>query len=363
MKKIEKQTHNTKKRLQKFSKENHDDNTLPDSLRKKRERSSLSFKNETKTFRKNDDKIKQETEHGRVIYSEGRAWFVQPENPHHAVVRCYAAGTIRSQHSDSSLIAVGDRVGYTQDADSPESAKIVFVDQRHTKLSRRGIGKSSSEQIIVSNTEQLLIVMSAAEPFYNRRLIDRYIIAAEKGELTPIICINKTELMPEKFIKDDLKVYKTLGIKIHLVSAKNNKGLRALELSLRGKITVFSGPSGVGKSTIANALLGEDHQEVGEISERTWKGRHITTGARMFALPKGGFIADTPGLRELGLWDVSRQETQYYFHEFDEYFPYCKYSLCMHRAEPECAVIAALERGAIDPERYQSYCNILDSIE
>lgn len=99
--------------------------------------------------------------------------------------------------------------------------------------------------------------MSAAEPFYNRRLIDRYIIAAEKGELTPIICINKTELMPEKFIKDDLKVYKTLGIKIHLVSAKNNKGLLAFERSLRGKISVFSGPSGVGKSTIANALLGK----------------------------------------------------------------------------------------------------------
>ncbi len=362
MKKIEKQTHNTKKRLQKFSEEIHDDTSMPATVRKRRERSVLSFKNETKTFRKTDDKIISETEHGRVIYSEGSAWYVQPESIGAPVVRCLVAGTVRSQNSDSSLLAVGDRVGFLRSLDAPDTAKIVFVDERHTKLSRRGVGKSASEQIIVSNTEQLLIVMSAAEPFYNRRLIDRYLIAAEKGELEPIICINKIELMPEKFVKDDLKIYRTLGIKVHLVSANNAKGLRSLELSLRGKITVFSGPSGVGKSTIANALLGEDHQEVGEISERTWKGRHITTGARMFALPKGGFITDTPGLRELGLWDISRQEAQFYFHEFDEHFPYCKYSLCMHKNEPGCAVIAALERGEIDPERYQSYCNILDSI-
>ncbi|MBK9247559.1 MAG: ribosome small subunit-dependent GTPase A [Ignavibacteria bacterium] len=363
MKKIEKQTHNTKKRLEMFSSENEDDNMLPDSLRKKRERSSLSYKNETKTFRKNEYKIKETTVHGRVIYSKGKSWFVQSEISSNTVVRCTVAGTVRSQNSDSTLIAVGDRVGYVCNTDGKETAKIVFVDERKTKLSRRGIGKSSSEQVIVSNTEQLLIVMSAAEPFYNRRLIDRYLIAAEKGELTPIICINKTELMTERFVKDDMKVYQSLGVKVHLVSAKNKKGLRALELSLHGKITVFSGPSGVGKSTIANSLLGVDHQEVGEISERTWKGRHITTGARMFALPKGGFIADTPGLRELGLWDVSRQETQYYFHEFDDYFPDCKYSLCLHRNEPECAVIAALKRGEIDAERYQSYCNIIDSIE
>lgn len=363
MKKIEKQTHNTKKRLQKFSEENHDETIIPDSLKKKRDRSILSFKNETKTFRKADDKILVEAEYGRVVYSEGGAWYVQPENVKSPVVRCQAAGTVRSQNADSSLIAVGDRVGFVRNSDAPEQAKIVFVDARITKLSRRGVGKSASEQIIVSNTEQLLIVMAAAEPFYNRRLIDRYLIAAEKGSLTPIICINKIELMPIKFVKADMQIYEKLGVEVHRVSVRAKKGLQALERTLRGKITVFSGPSGVGKSTIANALLGEEHQEVGEISERTWKGRHITTGARMFALPKGGFIADTPGLRELGIWDITKQEAQFYFHEFDEYFPYCKYSLCLHTDEPDCAVVAALGRGDIDAERYQSYCNIIGSID
>ncbi len=341
-----------------------DESMWMDDLRRQHENKSvLSFKSETKTFRKEHKNVGKAVEYGRVIASEVRQWIVQPNDTTTGEIVCHAGGTVHSLHEDSSLLAVGDEVGFERDTKNNHKATIVSVGKRHTKLSRRGIGKNSTEQVIVSNAEQLLIVMAAAEPFYNRRLIDRYIIAAEKGELTPIICINKIELMPEKMLKDDMAIYKKLGIKTIFVSAETSKGISTLERALRGKITVFSGPSGVGKSTLANLLLGEDMQEVGEVSQRTWKGKHITTSAIMYPLPKGGFIADTPGLREFGLWDVSREEAQFYFHEFDEYFPACKYKWCSHTHEPDCAVVAALNRGEINPERYQSYVNIIESIE
>jgi ribosome biogenesis GTPase len=341
-----------------------DETTWMDNVQRHHEnRTSLSFKDETKTFRKKIKKTDTSTEYGRVIASEVRQWIVQPDEITSDEVICLAGGTIQSLHSDSSLLAVGDAVGFVRDEANLHKGMIVSVGERNTKLSRRGIGKSSTEQVIVSNAEQLLIVMAAAEPFYNCRLIDRYIIAAEKGELTPIICINKIELMPEKIIRKDLAIYKNLGIKTIAVSAETGKGIQILERALRGKITVFSGPSGVGKSTLANLLLGEEIQEVGEVSRRTWKGRHITTSAIMYPLPKGGFIADTPGLREFGLWDISREEAQFYFHEFDEYFPQCRFKYCSHTHEPECAVLAAVQSGAINSERYQSYVNILESID
>lgn len=341
-----------------------DETMWMDEVRRHHEnKSALSFKSETKTLRK-ENKIKHiTTEHGRVIASEVRQWIVQPDGTTSGEIVCLAGGTVQSLHEDASLIAVGDEVGFIRDEKHPRKGMIVSVGKRHTKLSRRSVGKNASEQVLVSNAEQLLIVMAAAEPFYNRRLIDRYIIAAEKGNLTPIICINKIELMPEKMLREDMAIYKTLGIKTIFVSAETGKGIPTLERALRGKITVFSGPSGVGKSTIANLLLGEEMQETGEVSQRTWKGRHITTSAIMYPLTKGGFIADTPGLREFGLWDVNKDEAQFFFHEFDPYFPLCKYKWCSHTHEPGCAVIEALNKGEINPERYQSYVNILESKE
>jgi ribosome biogenesis GTPase len=206
--------------------------------------------------------------------------------------------------------------------------------------------------------------MSAADPFYNKRLLDRYLIAAELGKLAPSICINKIELMDKGLIAEDLAVYsETLKIPLFFTSVSEGIGIEELALGLKDHSTVLSGPSGVGKSSLINAISGEELQRTGEVSERTWKGKHITSSARMFALPGGGFLADTPGLRELGLWDIHPDDTAFYFHDFDAFYPRCKFTSCTHRHEPDCAVKKAVEENEIDPERYVSYLQIVESLE
>jgi ribosome biogenesis GTPase len=172
---------------------------------------------------------------------------------------------------------------------------IVRREARRTKLARyrRREGK---EQVVVSNVDQLAILLAAAEPRYDRFLIDRYLIAAEKGELAPLLCINKIDLGDAEQIRADLRFYaEVLGIPVLLLSAQTGEGLEEFRSLLAGKATVLSGPSGVGKSTLTNLLVGEEVQRIGEISLKLGQGRHVTTMARMFRLPQGGYIVDTPG--------------------------------------------------------------------
>lgn len=324
-------------------------------------RQTETKREETKTLRKEGiyDNMAC-AEKGRVIGVAGRSWIVLPDK-YNEPITCVAAGTMQSPNADSSLIAVGDSAYFTRN--TAGECSIIAIDERVAKLARRGVGKAKREQIIIANAEQLIIVMAAAEPFYNRRLIDRYLIAAEKGQLDPIICINKIELMPMDIVREDLKVYEKLKIPTLYVSASTNIGIEELHKKLCGKISVFSGPSGVGKSSLTNKLLGREVQRVDSLNEKFGKGKHVTTAAEMFALPNGGFIADTPGLREFAIWDMSREEIPFYFHDFDRYFRKCKFNSCLHLHEPGCAVQRAVAAGRIDYGRYQSYVNISASLD
>lgn len=323
-----------------------------------------SKKEETRTMIKLGEAPKEMDLHfGRVMAVGGRTWYVQSDEE---VIECLPAGTVYALHEDTSLLAVGDMVGFERIDDGTGIVKgsIIQVEKRFSHLSRKGIGKYAGEQVIISNVDGILIVMSAADPFYNKRLLDRYLIAAELGKLTPSICINKIELMDKDLIAEDLAVYSdTLNIPIYLTSVAEGIGIEELAAGLNNHSTVLSGPSGVGKSSLINAISGEELQRTGEVSERTWKGKHITSSARMFALPGGGFLADTPGLRELGLWDIHPDDTAFYFHDFDSFFPKCKFTSCTHRHEPDCAVKKAVEEELIDPERYVSYLQIVESLE
>jgi ribosome biogenesis GTPase / thiamine phosphate phosphatase len=308
---------------------------------------------------------------GQVIDSTGRSWIVECRDTitnETTLYDCLVGRSITSENPSSTLVAVGDRVAFRTEPTSGETnglpiGVLLLVRERATKLARESAGRDGMEQVIVSNIDQLIILMAAADPFYNRRLIDRYLIAAELGNVAPIICINKLDLMDKAFVREDLKVYsEILGIPTLLVSAEKHTNIDALRELLTGKSSVFSGPSGVGKSTIVNLLLNDEVQATTEVSAKKQKGSHTTTFSTIFPLPGGGYILDTPGIREFGIWGLDPSDVSFYFHDFDEYRLKCRFAPCSHIHEPHCAVKAAVEEGEIDPERYESYLRLLETM-
>ena len=282
-------------------------------------------------------------------------------------VECSVSGRVVSPHKDSTLIAVGDFVKILLDKKSDESDKrgrIVAVDERINKLSRRAVGKSVSEHVIAANFDNLFILGSTFQPNYNKRFIDRLIIAAEIGGITPIIGINKSDLVDDlEVFREDLYVYAKIDVPVLFFSALNNTGIDDIINITQNKKTLFFGASGVGKSTLVNLLLGDSVQNIREISDRTNKGQHTTSFVRMLDLPYGGQIIDSPGVREFAMWDIDKLNLAMHFHDFDDYYLNCRYLPCTHTHEPDCAIIKALEEGELDPDRYESYLNIYDTLD
>ncbi|MCS6808854.1 MAG: ribosome small subunit-dependent GTPase A [Bacteroidota bacterium] len=315
---------------------------------------------------------------GWVIDATGRSFIVEriktvqeehdAEYEHaHPCYDCVVSRSVVTENPASTLVAVGDYVLCRAEPISGNlalpPAVIVKVEKRRTKLARESAGRDGIEQVIVSNIDQVVVLMSAAEPLYNRRLIDRYLIAAELGDVTPLLCINKIDLLDEAFVREDISLYeKVLGITTFVMSVRQRRGIEELNTALIGKKTVFSGPSGVGKSTLVNVLVGEDVQTVAAVSAKTHKGLHTTTFSKVFRLPNNSYIIDTPGIREFGIWGISKEELSYYFHDFDDFRLQCRFAPCTHTHEPGCAVKSALEQGLIDYERYESYLNIFESL-
>jgi ribosome biogenesis GTPase len=315
--------------------------------------------------------IPENAKYGTVIAAIGKVVIVKPEEldfNYDNFVTCYIAGTIITKNEFSSIIAVGDKVHFLlfSEIDKETGLKkgsIVAVEERKTMIARKTPGKEVSENIIASNIDNLLIFMSAFDPLYNKRLIDRYLIAAEAGGVKPAICINKMDLVEDfDFFTEDLQVYSELGIDVIFISAQNNVNIDTIISYINGKSTLFSGVSGSGKSTLINTIFGKEIQAVSEISEKTLKGKHKTTSVKMFQSEKDTYIIDSPGIREFGIIGIDKNEISLYFHDFDNFFPECKYSSCNHIHEPGCAVRDAVESGLIDYERYQSYVNIFESI-
>lgn len=293
-----------------------------------------------------------------VNYKDFIKWNYKP-------VECVRGGTLVSEHTDSTILSVGDIVDYTIDPLKNEEeaiGKIVKVYPRKSFISRKSI-RGNSEDILGSNIRNVLIFMSVNQPHFNKRFIDRILVASEIGNAKSAICINKIDLDEDLDFLKELNVYKKLRIKIFTISALKKKGLDGLKAYFKNNVTAVVGPSGSGKSSMLNAIFGKEVQKVGELRHKQTKGKHTTSYSTMFFLKEGGAIIDTPGIREFGLYGVDKSEICFFFKEFNKYYDGCKYMPCTHTHEPECKVKEAVDKGWIDEERYISYLNIYDSLE
>jgi len=241
---------------------------------------------------------------------------------------------------------------------------ITEITPRRTVLSRRNNLNPKPKQI-AANIEQMLIVVSADSPL-KYGLIDRYLIAAEFSGFTPVIVLNKVDKINETQYQDilqGLSIYADIGIPIHHISAKNKTGIDSLLKTTANKTNIVVGQSGVGKSSIVNAILPEMPALTREISEATSKGKHTTTTAYLYSIPQNGKLIDSPGIREFGLWNISKAELAKGFVELQAASKACKFRDCLHINEPGCAVIAALNNGDINQARYGSYLSIFETLE
>lgn len=265
----------------------------------------------------------------------------------------------RSIH-DRHPVTVGDKVRFRVDDsgdDAEKTGTIEHVHTRHGEL-RRKSGKRV--QTIVANVDQVVIVGSASEPRPKPNLIDRYIVAALSREITPIICINKVDLDPEEHIAPLASRYRTIGHRVILASVVTGVGIEELRQVLAGRESVIAGQSGVGKSSLLNAVQPGLSLRIGLVAAQTGKGRHTTTTARLLRLDVGGFVVDTPGIRSFDLTVVPRNEFEAYFVEFVRHVRDCRFPDCTHTHETDCAVKAGVERGDISEERYRSYVQIFE---
>jgi ribosome biogenesis GTPase / thiamine phosphate phosphatase len=234
---------------------------------------------------------------------------------------------------------------------------------RKSRLARRAPGGGHGERVIAANLDQAIIMFAAAKPEPHPRMLDRFLVIAEANDLAPRIIINKVELVGEDIARERFGDYERAGYPVHFISVKQQLGLEGVRESLAGRVSVVSGPSGVGKSSLLNALFPGLGLRVSEISESVNKGRHTTVGAFLHPLapsegPGAGAVVDTPGLREIGLWELSIRELDSCFPEMREPRTACRFADCAHEGEPGCAVRAAVESGVISASRYDSYLKL-----
>ncbi len=274
----------------------------------------------------------------------------------------------KTENAGTSLVAVGDRVAVTMTGGSEVMKGVItLVLRRRTALMRkREVRRNRSKektQVIAANIDQLAVAVSALQPPLNRRLIDRYLVFAESEQMPVMVIINKMDIADRESIEGQMAIYRNLGYSICYVSAEDGEGITALRKKLAGKVSAFSGHSGVGKSTLINLLVGEEKLKTADVSAWSLKGMHTTANAVMLALPEGGYVIDTPGIREFNLSDITKHNLRFYFPEFLKPMQHCAFSSCSHTVEPDCGVILAVDNGEIDRGRYESYLTILASLD
>ena len=292
---------------------------------------------------------------GRVLKVFGLSSLVQAENDG-ALYPCTIRRILRTLSTDlRHVVIAGDRVLFRPGDSQQREGVIERIELRQGVLSRNSKGR---QHIIVTNVDQILIVASAAEPPLKPNLIDRFLVTAQRSRVQPLICINKVDLIDPATIQPLVGVYSQMGYRVLLVSAETGFGIDRLRRAMQNQQSAVVGQSGVGKSSLLNAVQPGLLLRVGEVSHESRKGTHTTTTSQLIPLEVGGYVVDTPGLRQFQLWDVIPQEVAGYFRDLRPFVNLCRFPDCSHLHEEGCAVKDAVADDLLDERRYESYCNL-----
>lgn len=268
--------------------------------------------------------------------------------------------------TSTNPVSVGDRVEIETENEGEGTATIKEIHPRHNYINRQSPRQKHQHHIVAANLDQSLLIATLKEPRTSQGFIDRFLVASEMYHVPAVIVFNKADLYKKKELEkfEHLKdIYEKIGYTVLLISVAENKGIDEVKTLLKDKTTLISGHSGVGKSSLLNAILPDLQLKTQDVSGWSGKGMHTTTFAEMYDLPFGGRLIDTPGMREFGLVDISKQELSHYFPEMRDRLNNCQFNNCLHINEPGCAIKEAVLNGEIHEDRYVSYYNILESIE
>ncbi|MCW5875975.1 MAG: ribosome small subunit-dependent GTPase A [Anaerolineales bacterium] len=289
---------------------------------------------------------------GLVVHSQSGFYTVETDHGH---IVARLRGRLKKGRATGDIVALGDWVEVAHPGGGVE-AMIESVEPRSRALVRQDPRPNGLyEQVIVANPDQALFVFACAQPAPRLRMLDRFLVIAEAQHIPAVVVANKIDVVGLEIAREQFGHYAELGYGLVYTSAVDGTGVDELRRLLKGKLSVLAGPSGVGKTSLMNVVETGLDLRVGEVQESSGKGRHTTVERRLFKLAGGGYVADTPGLKALALWDIEPEELDGYFPELRELIHGCQFRSCHHFEEPGCAVRAAVEAGTVHPARYESY--------
>lgn len=301
-----------------------------------------------------------------TVYKSTGSWYIV-QNEQGDIFNARILGKFKMDElTSTNPVAVGDVVTIETENENERSVTITEIEDRRNYITRTSPANKHKHHIIASNLDQSLLFATLKDPKTSQGFIDRFLITSEAYHIPSIIVFNKSDLYKAKELEKFTEIkamYEAIGYKVMGMSIEKNEGVEEVKALLKDKTTLLSGHSGVGKSSFINIVFPELNLRTQDVSGWSGKGLHTTTFAEMFNLSFGGRVIDTPGIRELGLVDIPKQELSHYFPEMRSLMNDCQFNNCMHTNEPGCAVKAAVEQGTVHMDRYISYCNILDKIE